>query len=299
MADLLRWGRENLLGVNGGKGRGAVQGSEWDASLAGSAARVDAEVLLSYVTGDARASLIAQCERAIPAGQVRQFQALIKRRAGGEPVAYLTGRQGFWSLDLEITPAVLIPRPETELLVERALVVIADVVSPLPTVSLLELGTGSGAIALALASELPNHSLTATDISPTALEVAKRNAKRLGLSAVAFRQSDWFDRVAPQRFAMIIANPPYVAADDPHLTAGDLRFEPQVALVSAKDGMAALTEIIRDAPRYLAAGGRLLLEHGFEQGAAVREQLRRGGFVNIRTTRDLGGRERVSEGMAP
>ena len=201
---------------------------------------------------------------------------------------------------LDVNPDVLIPRPETELLVERVLAHAAG--NDIAT--LLELGTGSGAIALALASELPGCAIVATDISPAAIDVAVGNRRRLaaehpGLGAVEFCVGDWFEAVAGRRFDLIVSNPPYVALGDAHLQRGDLRFEPRAALVSPRNGLAALEAIIAGAPRYLNAGGMLLLEHGYEQSPAVRDLFARGGFTAIVTHRDLSGHERVTSGLTP
>ena len=203
---------------------------------------------------------------------------------------------------LDVNPDVLIPRPETELLVERVLAHAAG--NGIAT--LLELGTGSGAIALALASELPGCAIVATDISPAAIDVAVGNRRRLavehpGLGAVEFCVGDWFEAVSGlgSRFDLIVSNPPYVAPGDAHLRRGDLRFEPRAALVSPRNGLAALEAIIAAAPRYLNAGGMLLLEHGYEQSPAVRGLFARGGFIAIATHRDLSGHERVTGGLTP
>lgn len=273
VGELLRWARGHL-------GR--------DDSL------TDAEALLSAVTGKSTASLIAAADRPLLERAVGDFRALVERRARGEPVAYLLGQKEFWSLALIVTPDVLIPRPETELLVEEVLAR----VSRRKTATILELGTGSGAIALALASELPQCAIVATDISDAALSVAKGNAQKLALARIEFCAGDWFDAVAARRFDLIVANPPYIAPDDPHLAQGDVSFEPGAALVSADHGLADLERIIIGAGGSLNAGGTLLLEHGYDQAAAVRARLRQHGFVSITTRRDLGGHERVSWGVA-
>lgn len=197
----------------------------------------------------------------MPAPARARFEALLARRQAGEPVAYLLGRQGFWSLELEVSPATLIPRPETELLVELAL-------ARLPagqSLRVADLGTGSGAIALALARERPQAHVVATDASAEALTVARRNAARLGLGRVEFRDGDWLVPLAQERFDLIASNPPYIEQDDPHLAQGDLRFEPPAALASGADGLDAIRVIVRDAGRHLHPGGWLLLEHGWNQ----------------------------------
>ncbi|MEG3049313.1 MAG: peptide chain release factor N(5)-glutamine methyltransferase, partial [Thermomonas sp.] len=223
---------------------------------------------------------------------VDRFQALIARREAGEPVAYLTGMQGFWTLDLEVSPATLIPRPETELLVELALARIPPGVAS----RIADLGTGSGAIALAIAKERLQATVIATDASTAALEVAGRNATRNGIANITFREGDWFAPLAGETFHLIASNPPYIAEGDPHLDQGDLRFEPPTALSSGADGLDAIRCIVRDAPSHLVAGGWLLLEHGWGQGTAVRSLLIEAGFVDVETERDLEGRDRVSRG---
>src|SRR6185312_15239860 len=220
------------------------------------------------------------------------FEALVARRAAGEPVAYLTGRRGFWTLELEVTPATLIPRPETELLVELAL-------ERLPrdmACRVADLGTGSGAIALAIASERPQAQVVATDASADALAVARRNAQRQGFGNVRFVQGDWLAPLAGERFALIVSNPPYIEAADPHLARGDLRYEPAAALASGADGLDDIRRIIADAPAHLEAGGWLLFEHGWNQGDAARALLREAGYAQVFTAQDLEARDRVSGG---
>ena len=262
---------------------------------------IDAETLLSCVTGESGAALIAGARREVPGRQAGEFQSLVERRARGEPVAYLSGQKEFWSLRLKITPDVLIPRPESELLVEQVVDQVVERVmagtSRRAGAAILELGTGSGAIALALASELPHCRIVATDISPAALEVAKHNRRKLALESVEFCRGDWFEAVAARRFDIIVSNPPYIAPDDRHLRRGDLRFEPHSALVSARNGLADLALITSDAPFYLNAGGLLLLEHGYDQPSAVREMFGQNGFGSVTTYRDLSGHERVTGGQ--
>jgi release factor glutamine methyltransferase len=218
------------------------------------------------------------------------LESLARRRIAGEPVAYLTGRREFWSLDLELTPDVLVPRPETELVVERALEALSGRASP----AVLDLGTGSGAIALAIAHERPDADVTATDTSRAALAVAADNARRLGIGNLRMLEGSWFEPVGGHRFEVVAANPPYVAAGDPALAA--LAHEPLAALVAGADGLEALAAIARAAPAHLQPGGRLVLEHGTRQGAAVRALLEGAGFVDVATRRDLAGHERVTEG---
>ena len=253
--------------------------------------RLDAEVLLADVLGSSRAGLIRDAGEPVPAAARQAFAALLQRRANGEPVAYLTGRREFWSLDLTVTPAVLDPRADTETLVEVGLRSIAALTAP----RVLELGTGSGAVALALACERPDAHVTATDRSEAALAVARDNAQRLAPGRLRLLVGDWFAAVEPgECFELILSNPPYLADDDPHLAA--LRHEPRSALVAEGRGLADLERLIRGAPAHLAAGGWLWLEHGETQGAAVRERLRAAGYVEVATHRDAAGRERVSGG---
>ena len=255
--------------------------------------RADAEALLLQVLGKPRSWLYAHADDALDAEVQTAFAALVARRAAGEPVAYLTGRRGFWTLELEVTPATLIPRPETELLVELAL-------QRLPrdaAVRVADLGTGSGAIALALASERPRAQLVATDASADALAVARRNAQRLGTGNVRFVQGDWLAPLAGERFELIVSNPPYIEAADLHLAQGDLRYEPTAALASGADGLDAIRRIVADAPAHLEAGGWLLLEHGWNQGEAARALLRAAGYAQAFTAQDLEARDRVSGGI--
>ncbi len=254
--------------------------------------RLDAEWLLLHVLQQPRSWLFAHRDDPLHEDMARTFDALVERRALGEPVAYLTGRRGFWSLELEVDEAVLIPRPETELLVELALQRIA----PGRPARAADLGTGSGAIALAIAHDRPQAEVLAVDASRDALVVAQRNAQRLGLANVAFRHGDWFAPLAGARFDVIAANPPYVAEGDPHLLQGDLRFEPAPALASGVDGLDAIRSIVREAPAHLRPGGWLLLEHGLEQGSAVRALLHAAGFAEVATHRDLEHRDRVTLG---
>jgi release factor glutamine methyltransferase len=265
------------------------------AARAGADARGEAEILLAHGLGCGRTALWARPEAGVAAADRARCLDLVARRAAGEPVAYLTGRRGFWTLELEVTPAVLIPRPETELLVEIAL-------AQLPTqgrVRIVDLGTGSGAVALALAAERPDWEILATDASAEALAVARRNAERLGLHGISFRLGDWTRALHPnEQFLAILSNPPYVAEGDPHLAAGDLAWEPPSALVGGADGLDAIRRIVAGAVGHLAPGGRLLLEHGAAQGAAAREILRAAGLAEVQTFRDLAGLERVSGGRS-
>lgn len=264
------------------------------ARLCGASARREAEWLAEHALRADRAWLFAHGNDAVPEPSRAHYAALVERRARGEPLAYILGHVGFWTLDLEVTPATLIPRPETELLVEAALARLPEDTA----LRVADLGTGSGAIALALASERPRAQVLASDASATALAVAQRNAARNDVANVAFRQGDWCAALAGERFDLIASNPPYIVLGDPHLAQGDLRFEPASALASGADGLDAIRTITRDAPAHLLPGGWLLLEHGYEQGGAVRDLLRTAGLGQVQTLRDLEQRERVTLGCA-
>ncbi|MDE1959965.1 MAG: peptide chain release factor N(5)-glutamine methyltransferase [Xanthomonadaceae bacterium] len=267
--------------------------AEAQAALSGDEGRSEAELLLAHALGVDRAWLIAHREDAVAPALAGQFRCCVSRRAAGEPVAYIVGHRGFHALDLAVTPDVLIPRPETELLVDLALRHIPQS----EKVDIADLGTGSGAIALSIATARARARVLATDASAAALDVARGNAQRLGLRNVEFAQGDWCAALATRRFNLIVSNPPYIAASDPHLRQNDLRFEPHAALASGADGLDAIRIIVRDAPTHLESGGWLLLEHGFDQGTAVRSLFEESGFVEISTARDLEGRERVSGGV--
>jgi len=256
----------------------------------GATPELDAELLLALAAGLSRARLRSHPESAVEGPAAAHYLGLIERRAGGEPLAYLTGWREFWSLRLGVSPAVLVPRPETELLVERALALRTALEG-----RVADLGTGSGAIALALAHERPQWQVLATDISAPALEVARANARQLGLTAVEFRQGSWFSPLAGLRFDLIVSNPPYVAARDPVMSAGALAREPRIALTPGDDALASLREIARGAPQHLVPGGWLLLEHGAAQGAQVRHELVLAGFGSVRSHSDLAGHERMTE----
>jgi release factor glutamine methyltransferase len=265
------------------------------ARIGGDSARADAELLLAFVLGRDRTWLMVHGEAACAETELLRFDELVARRAAGEPVAYLLGRRGFWTLDLEVAPGVLVPRPETELLVEFAL---ARIARDAPA-AVLDLGTGSGAIALAVAAERPRADVVAVDASAAALAVARANAARLGLSRVEFLHGDWFAPLAGRRFDLVLANPPYIADDDPHLAQGDLRFEPRGALASGPDGLDAIRRIAAGAPAHLAPGGHIAIEHGFAQAAAVRALLHAAGLRGSASIRDLGGHERITHARAP
>ena len=273
-------------------------GSTVDGLLRAARARidaVDAQWLLAHALGRSTAWLYAHADDAVDNAAAVHFETLVERRVAGEPVAYLTGRRGFWSFELQVTPDTLIPRPETELLVELALTHLP----PDRVLQVADLGTGSGAIALALAHERPRAQVLATDASPAALDVARANATSLGIANIAFVHGDWCAALEQRRFDLIASNPPYIAAGDPHLALGDLRREPAAALASGVDGLDAIRRIVAGTPLHLVAGGWLLLEHGMEQGDAVRGLLRDAGFVDASTDRDLEGRDRVSSGRWP
>lgn len=255
--------------------------------------RLDAELLLGHVLGVNRAVLRARSERPVAPEAAIRFTDLLKRRASGEPVAYLTGRRGFWTLELAVGPGVLVPRPETELLVEAVVGRLRDHPAP----AILDLGTGSGAIALAIASELPTAAVTGVDASIAALETARRNALESGLERVRFLAGEWYGPCAGQRFDAVVSNPPYLAASDAHLPA--LVHEPAAALVAGPTGLEALSAIVSGAPRHLLPGALLLLEHGAEQGPAVRAACAAAGLEGIETTRDLAGHERMTASRAP
>jgi release factor glutamine methyltransferase len=253
--------------------------------------RLDAELLLATVLGLPRSALIARGDDPVATDHESAYAELIRSRARGVPIAYLTGSREFWSLALKVSPAVLVPRPETEILVEHALTLLPrDEVR-----SVLDLGTGSGAIALSLARECPRWAITGVDISPAALEVAAHNAHTLKLSHVQWRLGHWFNPVSGERFHLIVANPPYIAANDPALTA--LCAEPAAALIAGPTGLESLCDIIAQAPRHLHAHGGLALEHGATQGQDVAQMLQQHGFDSIRTYSDFSGRPRVTLGV--
>lgn len=261
-----------------------------------SSPRIDAEVLLCHVLGRDRTWLYTWGDKICPLWEQARFDALTAARVQGTPVAYLTGEREFWGLRLATSPDTLIPRPDTETLVELALSRAA-----LTSGRLLDLGTGTGAIALAFASEQPHWQVLGVDLRFEAVALANHNARSLGITNARFLQSDWFAALesydeAGTLFDIIVSNPPYIAADDPHLAEGDVRFEPRSALVADASGMADLLHLVNTAQRYLAASGWLLLEHGYQQAQMVREALERAGYQNVESVRDLGGHERVTLG---
>lgn len=258
-------------------------------------ARLDAELLLATVLKKPRSYLYAWPEHVLTEAQAGQFAALVTRRAAGEPMAHILGTREFWSLELEVTPDTLIPRPETELLVKLALERIPGEAGW----HIADLGTGSGAIALAIAHERPRCRIDAGDISAPALAVAERNAQRLDLHNARFHLGAWYEPFAGILFDMIVSNPPYVRADDPHLRVGDVRFDPRSALVAGPEGLDDLRDVIAGAPGHLRTGGWLLVEHGYDQSGDVARLLTRAGFVEVRTHADLAGQPRVTTGRRP
>jgi len=256
-------------------------------------ARREAQILLCRVLGQPRSYLVSHDRDPLSPCQAADFNALLKRRLKGEPVAYILGEREFHSLRFKVTPDVLIPRPETELLAELALAHM-----PLDrSCRVLDLGTGSGAVAITLALHRPHSEVLAVDQSAAALEIARENARTLGAGKLRFIQCDWYGALTKEKFDLIVSNPPYIAAADPHLAQGDVRFEPNEALVSGEDGLDAIRVIVRGAPAHLNAAGWLLFEHGYDQAAACRELLRKAGFSQVSSSRDLSGIERVTYGQ--
>jgi release factor glutamine methyltransferase len=251
----------------------------------------EARLLLRQVLGCTVAYLVAHRDDALPAEAALRFLELASRRAAGEPVAYLTGYREFFGRDFAVTPAALIPRPETELLIELAIASLQGI-SP---ARILDLGTGSGCIAVTLALELEHAEITAVDVSPDALALARRNAASHG-AVIRCLHSDWFESLDDVRCHLIVANPPYIASGDPHLSQGDLRFEPPHALASGADGLAAIRRIVEASPHHLLPGGRLWFEHGYDQAEEVRTLLEEAGYADIQQHRDLAGIVRVSGG---
>lgn len=255
-------------------------------------ARIEVQCLLQTVLQVDRAYLLSHPEQSLDTDQHERYKVLLERRLCGEPIAYLLGVREFYGLTFNVTPATLIPRPDTELLVEQVL-------QRMPHQGLclvLDLGTGSGAIALSIAHARPDANMTATDASAAALEVAQSNAQRLNIRNVRLLQSDWFLALSDERFDIIVCNPPYIAANDVHLAQGDLRFEPRTALVSGTDGLDDIRRICKQAKAHLNPNGWLIFEHGYDQAAQVRVLLEQSGFGEIFTARDLSGIERVSGG---
>lgn len=261
----------------------------------GNKAELEAEILLGYVLNKNRAYLFAHPEVLLNQQQFKSYQNLLNQRDQGVPIAYLIGEREFWSLNLKVNEHTLIPRHETELLVELALEKIDDSADT----CILELGTGSGAISLALAKEKPHWQIIACDINEEALHVAKENAAYHQLNNISFYHSNWFSKIPQRQYDAIVSNPPYIADDDPHLKKGDLRFEPQKALVSGQKGLADLQWIIEQGYDYLLPNGILLLEHGYDQKLNVQAILNKLGYKKVQTWQDMQGQDRVTEGIRP
>lgn len=254
---------------------------------------LDAEILLAHVLQVSRSYLFAFSERELTLAEKNLFQTYIEQRKSNIPIAYIVGHKEFWSLDLIVTRDTLIPRPETELLVECVLQQISG-----PNKVIADLGTGSGAIALALASEQPSWEIHATDVSLEALKIAKQNADRLKLANVIFHHGNWFDALpVGKKFDMIVSNPPYISADDPHLRCNNLKYEPQSALISNENGLADIRHIIKEAKQYLQPEGKLLLEHGFSQAVEIRKIFEKMGYSDINTYQDIAELDRVTGGV--
>ncbi|MFC3190740.1 peptide chain release factor N(5)-glutamine methyltransferase [Pseudocitrobacter faecalis] len=256
--------------------------------------RRDAEILLGHITGKTRTFIMAFDETVLTSAERAPLDTLLARRERGEPIAHLVGMREFWSLPLAVSPVTLIPRPDTECLVEQALARL-----PEEPCEILDLGTGTGAIALAIASERPDCRVTAVDFIADAVALAQQNAQTLGIDNVTILQSDWFSALAGQQFAMIVSNPPYIDEQDPHLAQGDVRFEPKTALVAADEGLADLAQIIHDGRLALLSGGVMLLEHGWTQGDAVRQLFTDAGYLQAQTCKDYGNNDRLTLAIWP
>ena len=254
--------------------------------------RIDAEVLLMCVLGCSRTQLFVNAQATVKPEQFQQFSQLLHRRMQGEPIAYITGEQEFWSLPIRVTRDTLIPRPETEHLVETALSKIPENAAW----KIADLGTGSGAIALAIASERKNCKVTAVDASSAALDVAAQNAQKLGIKNISFMQSCWLDEFVDKKFHLIVSNPPYICADDEHLLKGDVVFEPHAALVSGIDGLDDIRQIVSTAVKHLYSQGWLMLEHGWDQAEAVKGLLFENKYEYVSTIKDLAGISRIAIG---
>ena len=257
--------------------------------------RIDAEVLMQHVTEKPLAWLVSHADSLASTDHMREYHELVAKRYKGQPIAYITGVKEFWSLKLKVTPDVLIPRPDTETLVEQALILLKNKKFPKE----LDLGTGSGAIALAIAKERPDARVLAVDSSAAALDIARENAASVGVRNVRFQQSNWLHDIDIHNFALIASNPPYVEANDPHLSQGDLRFEPSQALIGGGDGLDDLRRITMGSLNYLKPGGTLLVEHGFNQADAVRELFQTAAYQKIEHFRDLHGLTRCTLGRLP
>lgn len=256
--------------------------------------RRDAEILLGHITGKTRTFIMAFDETVLTSAERAPLDTLLARRERGEPIAHLVGMREFWSLPLAVSPVTLIPRPDTECLVEQALARL-----PEEPCEILDLGTGTGAIALAIASERPDCRATAVDFIADAVALAQQNAQTLGIDNVTILQSDWFSALAGRQFAMIVSNPPYIDEQDPHLAQGDVRFEPKTALVAADEGLADLAQIILEGRQALLSGGIMLLEHGWTQGDAVRQLFTDAGYLQAQTCKDYGNNDRLTLAIWP
>ncbi len=255
--------------------------------------RLDAELLLAHCLQKPRSYLFTWPEVELKPEQQHCFEQLMTQRLAGQPVAYLLGQRNFWDLTLKVTPDTLIPRPETELLVETALALLAEK----PQAQILETGTGSGAIAIALARAMPTAQLLASDISLPALKIAKTNSQSYELNNIHFMHSDWLKQIPPKlRFDLIISNPPYISANDPHLQQGDVRFEPLTALTSGADGLDAIRQLIKQSPAFLKPGGVLMFEHGYQQGKQTTALMQAAGFFQVCCRQDLAGHDRITLG---
>ena len=261
----------------------------------GESPSVDAKVMLANILGKSQTYLFTWPDKTLDAAQKARFEADVAKRKRGEPVAYIIGKRDFWTLSLFTSPDTLIPRPDTEVLVEQVLNW-ANQQSSAP-LSICDLGTGTGAIALALASELPEASVTGVDFQAGAVKLATRNAQANSIANTHFVQSDWFSALAGQTFDIIVSNPPYIEESSPYLNEGDVRFEPKTALTSGSDGLDDIKHIINSAPQYLNKGALLAFEHGFDQGAAVNALLADAGFIDVKTIKDYGGNDRVTLGQ--
>ncbi len=272
--------------------RTAIQQAERELRDTSDSPRLDAELLLAHSLGETRTYLMTWPDQALDEQQLAGFRSLLARRQAGEPIAYITGEREFWSLPLAVSPEVLIPRADTELLVELAL----ERIPKDGELRIADLGTGSGAIALAIARERPRCHVVASDIAATALAVARFNAMQLGLSNIEYRLGSWLEALDEEMFDMILSNPPYIAEHDPHLARGDVRYEPRHALSSGRDGLKDLRIIAKGAKRHLREGGWLLVEHGYDQGEAVQRLMKKAGFSAVACHADLAGNDRVTVG---
>jgi release factor glutamine methyltransferase len=254
--------------------------------------RLDAEVLLAFVLGKNRSYLRAWNDKILDAQMISQFESLLSQRQQGVPIAYLTGTREFWSRDFFVSPDVLIPRPDTEILIEHCL----DKIPPNLPFQILDLGTGSGIIAITLACERPNAKIIAVDASESALKIAQKNADFHNCANIEFILSDWFSNVPQLKFDLIVSNPPYISENDEHLTQGDVRFEPKSALIAAENGLSDILDISKKAKSYLKSKGQLLFEHGYNQAKDVQIIFKNAGFINVCTHHDLAGQPRITIG---